>query len=407
MDYAQRALEHIQYLSETIGGRGSCTPNQKRAAEYASEKLKEAGVTDINFETFNGVTSTYLPFIFAFASALTGTLLALISGSRSALGVGAILNLLGVWAMFAESEFASNWTRWILSTVKTQNVTGAIPSKGTTKHQVVLCSHLDTHRTPIFYSSIAWQKAFGLSVTGAFLSMALAVSAFGLGSLLNWIWLSWIGVVCGLMQIFTLILVISAEFTPFSPGANDNASGTGVILAVAERLRAEPLINTTVNFIFTDCEETGAHGITAYLNKHANALGKDAIYIILDEVGAGQLKTVTEDGLILKHKTHSRAVQLAREANFGLSHGIVEEKGEAYTDALPVTMRGLIAITASSAFPNPEQAVSHWHQMSDRIEFIEKQTLQDAHTFTWNVLQNVDTQETTGTISSFDSITSA
>ena len=407
MDYAQRAFEHIQYLSETIGGRGSCTPNQKRAAEYTSEKLTDAGVANVNFETFNGVTSTYKPFILAFASALIGTLLALISGSRSALGVGAFLNLLGVWAMFAESEFASNWTRWILPTVKTQNVTGVIPSKGMTKHQVVLCSHLDTHRTPVFYSSIAWQKAFGLSVTGAFLSMALGMSAFGVGSLLNWMWLSWAGAVCGLMQIFALTLVISAEFTPFSPGANDNASGAGVILAVAERLRAEPLTNTTVYFIFTDCEETGAHGITAYLNSHAKTLGKDAIYIILDEVGAGQLKTVTEDGLIVKHKTHPQALQLIREASVGLSHTVVEAKGEAYTDALPATMRGLIAMTVSSTFPNPEQAVSHWHQMSDRIEFIEKQTLQDAHIFTWNVLQNVDAQETTGTISSFDSITSA
>jgi|CXWL01.1.fsa_nt_gi hypothetical protein len=40
--------------------------------------------------------------------------------------------------------------------------------------------------------------------------------------------------------------------------------------------------------------------------------------------------------------------------------------------------------------PKPATAISHWHQMSDRIEFIDKQTIQDAHTFTWNFLQEMD-----------------
>lgn len=392
MDYAQRSYNHIQHLSETIGGRGSCTPNERRAAEYVHEKLRETGVSSVDFEEFKGAPSTYLPFILAFSAALLGTLIALVNGSRTALAVGALLNLLGVWAMFAESEFATNWTRWILPTVNTQNVTATIPPQGTVERQVVLCAHLDSHRTPIFYSTTTWQKIFGLAVRGAFLSMVLAALAFGLGALLSWNWLRWAGLLFGAVQIFVLALVISAEFTPYSPGANDNASGTGAILALAERLQQEPLIRTATNFIFTDCEETGVYGIIAYLDKHSDSLGKDAVYIMLDEVGAGQLKTVTEDGLILKHKTHPRAVQLARDAAEGLTSSVVESAGEAYTDALPATKRGLIAVTVSSAFPNPDKASSHWHQMSDRIEFIDIQTLRDVHTFTWNILQAVDIQ---------------
>ena len=130
MDFAQRSYNHIQHLSETIGGRGSCTPNVRRAAEYVHEKLREAGVSDVGFEEFEGAPSTYLPFILAFSAALLGTLIALLSGSRTALAVGTVLNLLGVWAMFAESEFATNWTRWILPTVNTQNVTGVIHPQG-------------------------------------------------------------------------------------------------------------------------------------------------------------------------------------------------------------------------------------------------------------------------------------
>jgi acetylornithine deacetylase/succinyl-diaminopimelate desuccinylase-like protein len=392
MDYPQRACEHIRYLSVTIGGRGSCTSNQRRAAEYVREQLREVGAADVDFEPFKGAPSTYLPFTLAFTCALAGTLLALLVGTRVTLTIGALLNLLGVWAMFAESEFATNWTRWLLPTANTQNVTGVIPSQGTPERQVVLCAHLDTHRTPIFYSSTIWQKVFGLFVTGAFLSMALGTLAFGLGGLVGWSWLHWTGLLFASVQIFALALVISAEFTPFSPGANDNASGVGVLLSLAERLRQEPLAHTAVNFVFTDCEETGAYGSLAYLDQHAEKLGKDAVYIILDEVGSGHLKTVTADGLILKHKTHPRAVQLSREAASGLVHSAIEAPGEAYTDALPITKRGLVAIAVAAAFPDPGMASSHWHQMSDRIEFIDLQALQDAHTFTWNVLQAVDTQ---------------
>lgn len=388
MSHAQIAYEHIRHLSETIGGRGSCTAEQRRAAEYVREKLREAGVSRVEFEPFKGAPSTYLPFALAFAVALAGTLSTLFVENRIALTFAAMLNLLGVWAMFAESEFASNWTRWLIPLKETHNLTGTVSPKRPATHQVILCAHLDSHRTPIFYSTTAWQKAFGLSVSGAFLSMVIGALIFGLGSVSGWVWLRWAGLLLGPAQIFVLALVISAEFTPFSPGANDNASGAGVILSLAERFVQEPLEQTAVHFVFTDCEETGAHGIIAYLNRHAESLGRDAVYVILDEVGAGKIKTVTEDGLILKHKTHPKAIQLSRQA----SVESIEAKGEAYTDALPITKRGLIAISVSSAFPNPEVAVSHWHQMSDRIEFIDKQILQSTHDFAWNVLQAVDKQ---------------
>jgi hypothetical protein len=273
---------------------------------------------------------------------------------------------------------------------KTQNVAGAIPAMGTPERQVVLCAHLDSHRTPIFYSSPAWLKVFNLSVMGAFLSMAMGALVFGLGSLFDWTWLRWAGLLFGAVQIFVLALVIFAEFTPFSPGANDNASGVGVTLAIAERIRQEPLIHTTVNIVLTDCEETGASGSIAYLDQHADTLGKEAIYIVLDEVGAGHLKIITEDGLILKHKTHSGALQLARLSTQGLGRRMIESRGSVYTDALPATKRGLIALTVADAFPDPGLTSLHWHQMSDRIEFIDKQPLQDTCTFTWNILQVVD-----------------
>ena len=108
-------------------------------------------------------------------------------------------------------------------------------------------------------------------------------------------------------------MCLQADFTPFSPGANDNASGVAVTLALAQHLQANPLAHTETYIALTGCEEVGAYGMAAYLEAHARQLGAETVYIILDQIGAGRIKFLTADGLLLKHKTHPQALRLARE----------------------------------------------------------------------------------------------
>jgi hypothetical protein len=393
MDYTQRAYDHIRHLSVEIKDRGSCTANEHQAAGYIVDQLQLLGVPQVESEEFRGTPSTYWPYCAAFGVALVGTLLAVWMGSQAGLVIGGIFNLLGMWAMFSESEFTANWTRWILPTRQTKNVVGVIPPKKDVEHKVVLCAHLDSHRTPVFFSTRKWQHLFSGITTAAFLSLVAATLAFFLGALFNWDWLRWAGILFALVQGFVLALVASADFTPFSPGANDNASGVGVVLGLAEQILKEPLSNSEVNLLFTDCEETGAHGMVAYLDKHSEALGKEAVYIILDEVGAGQVKIITTDGLVFKHATHPGAMKLARQVASKLGMDTREGVGAAYTDALPATKRGLVALALVSQLPQHSAGVNHWHQVSDRIEFIELQALQDIHEFTWNILQAIEHQQ--------------
>jgi hypothetical protein len=388
--YAKYALEHICYLTETIGGRGSCTAEARRAGEYIHQELEKLGVSQVAYESFEGRPSTYRPFVAAFSAALAGSLLGLFLGDRWALGVGALLNLLGGWAMFAETEFKPNWTRWFSPKAFTRNVTGMISPSGEVKGRVVLCAHYDTHRTPVFYSSAGWQRLFGVLVSGAFMSMVAGAVLFGLGTLSGWVGLRWVGVLLGLWQMFVLVMVASADFTPFSPGANDNASGIGAILGLVKRLNEEPLKHMQVSLVFTDCEETGAHGMIAYLSQHMQTLGEEAVYIVLDEVGTGRVKYITNDGLVIKHKTHPRALALERQAAARLERGAIELPGTAYNDVLPATLRGRIGVTVCSADPEHTFTGSHWHQMSDRVEYIDLECLKDALTFTWYILEVVD-----------------
>ncbi len=191
---------------------------------------------DVQIESFQSIPSTYWPFGLAFAAALTGSLISLIYTGAGALLLGALFNGLGLWAMLAETEFASSWTHWILPRTQSQNVTARIPPSGPVKARAVLCAHIDSHRTPVFYSSNTWYALFSILIALTFLSMLAGTLGFGLGALLSWQWVRWLGLLVGVIQVFALGMCLHADFTPFSPGANDNASGVAVTLALAQAI---------------------------------------------------------------------------------------------------------------------------------------------------------------------------
>ena len=387
------AMDAVRHLA--AGGRGSCTAEQRRAGEWAAGELRGYGAQGVALEPFQGAPSTYRPFVAAFglaalgsAAGLAGAIIA--GGAGYALALGALLNLLGAYTMFAETDFLPHPVGAALPRAPTQNVVGVIPARGEVRRKVVLCAHLDSHRTPVFYSSAGWQRLFGLLVTATFLSMALGGLVLAAGAVFGAAWVGWVGAALLPVQVFALLMMAGADHTPFSPGANDDASGVGVILGLAARLRDEPLAHTQVHIALTDCEETGAWGMRAYLDRHAAELGADALYIILDEVGLETIKFLRNDGLIRKHATHPRALELLRRAAAALPEiATSEQPGLAYTDALVATRRGLVALTLCSVNPGAgAESAAHWHQMSDTPEFVSTQALEKVHQFVWWMLSD-------------------
>jgi hypothetical protein len=386
-------LEHIRKLAGIPGGRGSCTQGELQAADYVADQMHSIGLSQVNVEPFQGSPSTYRPFALAFGCALLGTALVWAIPGGPGLSAGALLNLLGAWGMLAETDLSPNWTRWGMPSAPSHNTSGLVPSSQGPRQRVVLCAHLDSHRTPIFYSSEGWQKLFSTLVGLAFASMQLAFLAYLVGALLDWGWVIWVGLPAAAVQVFALVLCLQADFTPFSPGANDNASGVAVCLEIAARLHQSPLIHTDVWLAFTGCEETATYGMSAFLNAHASQLGEATQYVILDQVGCGNLEYLSKDGLVIKRPTHPRALELASQVVASLSGIKVKEVvGVAYTDALAATKRGLNALTVVAAPPRGSGESTHWHQLSDTPEYIDPHTLQDAFAFAWGCLQAIDSQ---------------
>ncbi|MEJ2211269.1 MAG: hypothetical protein P8129_19825, partial [Anaerolineae bacterium] len=204
------ALTHVRFLAGHIGGRGSCTAEERQAAEYAAAEMERLGVQGVRIEPFLAVPSTYRPFALAFGAALLGTLVAWLLGGRWALAAAALLSGLGAGGMLAETDLAGNWMRRLLPRRPSQNAVGVLPPAGEVRQRAVLCAHLDSHRTPVFYSSPAWHRAFGLLVGGALASMAVAALVYLLGALLAWEWVRWLGLVAAAVQILALGLCLHA-----------------------------------------------------------------------------------------------------------------------------------------------------------------------------------------------------
>ncbi len=107
------------------------------------------------------------------------------------------------------------------------------------------------------------------------------------------------------------VVILGAHYdtTPDSVGANDNASGVGVLLALAERLARPPwsdqagsVFPFTLRFIAFGSEETGLHGSWHYVDQLTDAELADIwVMINLDSVGSGTTLLAVGNPWLTRH----------------------------------------------------------------------------------------------------------
>lgn len=99
----------------------------------------------------------------------------------------------------------------------------------------------------------------------------------------------------------------------YTPGANDNASGVGVLLAAAEYLAAQPA-QRPVAFLFTGAEEAGLFGAGEFAARLRRE-GCSPLVLNLDTVGAGaHQRIVVQSGAPARHRTSPELNELLERA---------------------------------------------------------------------------------------------
>lgn len=192
-----------------------------------------------------------------------------------------------------------------------QNVVARAPERGDERMTVVLTAHIDTQRaTWLFHPRIApyIQSYFNL----AYGSLALMLVAVLLRAVLpGAAWTpSLIGVAAALLLLHLLFLLGCAATGRFINGANDNGTGSALVLALAERFAAQPLPGVRLHCVLNGAEEVGTRGMKLFLHKATYDRGS-TYFINLDNLGGGKLHYLEGEGMTIYHRFGPRLTALA------------------------------------------------------------------------------------------------
>ena len=354
----------IYHLSEEIGARGSATEEEKRAANYCRDLLKGMGyeVIEQQFKALTTFSWLYITFYLwpLVAWALDLPLLALL---------GSILFFLDLNTYQVLSK--------VFPTGASQNIYATHPEgEG---RQVVLVAHLDSSKAGLNFSP-SMVKGFRTSFLLMVGSLCAAPILLFVSSTWGGVW-RFVALVPCLYLAFASITLIHREiWNRYTNGANDNASGVGAVLAVAERFKADLPSGVQLSVLLTGCEEAGTYGMIHFLGKHGSNL-KEAAFINLDNIGAGNLHYMSGEGMFPVFKAPAELIEACqrvakRRPELGVRQGVYNLLS---TDAMPALVRGYKAVSFLSM--SDEGLLPNWHWPTDTFENVELKTVETAVEF--------------------------
>ncbi|MFA5551763.1 MAG: M28 family peptidase [Trueperaceae bacterium] len=386
---------HVKHLAVGIGPRGSTTDAEREAAEYVAGVFERAGLQTA-VEPFTSTVSGWRPFAVAALVALVATALFLFAG-RSLAAVLGVIMLATTLSVFLEMYFRPNLFRPFIGKGRSQNVLAKVPAvhsgAPTPPQRVVLVAHIDTHRTPWVFTSpgrLAFFKSMTTLGVAAFVICALLFLGYAVTGAQ---WLSYVALALAPVHLIVFGLTWQPDTTPYTAGANDNATGVGVLLSLGERLAQEPLTNTEVWLLASGCEEVGSVGAQAFLKRHRHEL-EGAQAISIDNVGgagAGVCYTSVE-GMVIPLKPSPRL--------FALAEGLRVQHPELNAYSLPYTTLHtdatcfMAAGVPSLSFVGltPDGTIPNWHVTSDVYENVDPSTVEKTEEFVWRLLRRLDEQ---------------
>jgi hypothetical protein len=167
--------------------------------------------------------------------------------------------------------------------------------------------------------------------------------------------------------------------SPIVPGANDNLTAVAVLVALAERLRAEPVDGLRVLLVSCGAEEVIQGGIYGFAERHFPRLDRERTWFLnLEAVGSPKLVLVEGEGPVVMEDYYDRSfrdliARVAEQAGAPLRRGM---RARNSTDAVLPSRAGYP--TAMLCSMDRHKALSNYHQMSDTPENVDYQTVRHA-----------------------------
>jgi len=384
-------INHIRRLAVDIGPRGPTRPGERQGALYAQGQLEKMGFQPV-FETYSSARSIFHPHLLASALMLLAFLLFPLGGRITAI-VAALLSIFAVTCELLELSFFNNPFRMIVPKGESQNVFAVIPPASEHLRDLVLVGHLDSQRTPIIFSTQRWVTIYNYFVMVTFLSFIVQIVMYGLAIFLPISWAWYAGIPSALCAILLAAMCLHAEATPFTAGANDNATGVGMVLTLAEQFSTQPLQHTRVFAVCTGCEEVQHYGMIDFYKRHRADM-KNPAALVFEMLGCSSPAWVTKEGIIVPFFADKRLVQMAEslagehpewEAHPCVINGGNTEMADALRAKVPaLTLTGM---TKDGTSP-------YWHQLADTFDKMDPVVMERAWDMTQAMIRRLDNEST-------------
>ena len=283
-------MDVIDLLAGDVGPRRPASEAERRAAEALHGALRNAGLT-VALEDFDGYSTFGLPFGVVMGTAVAPALVPRRRRwLRSALALGAGAALL--------SEGSLRWTPLsrLLSRRRSQNVVATIEPAGAPQRTLCLMAHVDSSRSGLMFEPryVGWLGRWITANSLLVAAQAILEPALGDGRRRGRALL-----ICRILLLASLAVLLEREVRGVDvPGANDNASGCGVVCSLAAELAAEPLQATRVVICLSGCEEAGTLGSMAFIRGHET---DGWLFLNFDNVGGGgSVRYLRREGVITR-----------------------------------------------------------------------------------------------------------
>jgi Zn-dependent M28 family amino/carboxypeptidase len=386
-DEAQAAERQLREVIETLAPieRGAGSAGELRAARWLAERLRGAGCqVQIDEERYLDGYAAVIGSLAA-AGAVSG-LAALGRRTRRLGAAGAVL----VAAAIADdiSNGPRLYRRARSAPETTWNVVARSGDPEAARTLVVLAHH-DAARTGAIFDDRA-QRWLGERFPGVLeridtslplwwgvLAAPMLVAA---GATHNRRGVTAAGIAASLLA--TAVFADVAR-SPICPGANDNLSAVAVLVALAERLAAEPIHGLRVLLVSCGAEEVIQGGIYGFADRYLGELPRERTWFLnLETVGSPRLVLLEGEGPVLMEDYHDRSFRdlvalVADRAGAPVRRGM---RARNSTDAVIPSRRGYPTTTLTSI--DRYKSLSNYHQMSDTPENVDLRTVRHALTVT-------------------------
>jgi hypothetical protein len=380
-------LERIRFLSEEIGPRGPTQEGERKGAEFARSEFTKFGLAPV-WETFKSAKSIFQPHLIGSIGMLIAFIIYPLGGTSTAF-IAALISILVLATELLELGFQNNLYRLILPKGESQNVHAVIPPCGEHTGDLVIVGHLDSQRTPFIFRTPKHVKFYDNFVTLVFITFIIQVLVYSLAVFFHFSWAWYVTIPTAICAAMLAAICIEADSTPFTSGANDNATAAGMVLTLAEQFAKKPLEHTRVWAICTGCEEVQHYGMIDFYQRHLSDL-KNPKALVFEMLGCAGPAWLTKEGIVVPFKADPELVKTAEQ--LAVEHpewgaypakisGGNSEMADAIRNKIPAI--ALFGMTRDGVAP-------YWHQRADTFDKMDTDVLERTWEFTNALIREID-----------------